>query len=128
MSACIHQEQKWIQVPRHKSLDEPSHEIYANLMGIKVPLKKVVHSNQASTPSTKYSQDIVKIGDASVIPINNELQEESNQYTSIYRKRLAEPVEVSQLSLDKSNKGIERAGERLAQREAMESYVTKLEA
>lgn len=87
--------------------DEPSHEIYANLIGIKVPLKKVVHSNHVSTPPRKYSQDIAKVGDAAVIPVNGELEEESNQYTSIYRKRLAEPLEVSQLSLDKSNKGFQ---------------------
>lgn len=87
--------------------DEPSHEIYANLIGIKMPLKKVVHSNHASTPPRKYSESIFKIGDASVIPVNGELEEESNQYTSIYRKRLAEPLEVSQLSLDKSNKGFQ---------------------
>ena len=103
--------------------DEPSHEIYANLIGLKNPNKlfhppQIEHQAHAQHLHKNsnvgiHANENVDGGCASgnLIPAETSNQTEvhnsSCDEVSIYRKRLAEECSLSKLSIDQTNKGFQ---------------------
>ena len=101
--------------------DEPSHEIYANLIGLNNP-NKLFHPPQQEHQA--HAQHLHKNSDGGInanengdcasgnlIPAETsnqaEVRNSSRGKVSIYRKRLAEGCSLSKLSIDQTNKGFQ---------------------
>jgi len=91
--------------------DEPSHEIYANLIGLKNPNKfRPQQEHQAHIQNSDGGIHANETGDCAsgnLIPADTSNQPELRSKVSIYRKRLAEGCSLSKLSIQSTNKGFQ---------------------
>ena len=97
--------------------DEPSHEIYANLTGLKNASRfrpRQQQNKQEQHQDHTYQQDDRAVynnlhSSRTMIPVEKSDQNElsGSAPISIYRKRLAEGCTISKLSIDQTNKGFQ---------------------